>query len=143
LAGSYLQSSGSSSTINSTNGAVFAEVIAGLGSSADVGLYVAMLGTTMQKCQLNPNSCTSTSDSGNDLGVFGKVFLNDMRSLSVGLSYDVISYKNSPNQSVVVLSLVTILARHHRLALSLDRVRDSDGNPLSGGYGLAYSYLVF
>lgn len=143
VSGSYLQSSGNTSSIKSTNGSLFVQGIAGLNSKVDVGASVAALRTTLDLCSSNPGNCASTSDTGTDLGVFGKVFLNDTRSLSVALSYDTISYQKSPNQSVIVLSLVTILAKRHRLALSVDRVRDSGGNAVSGGYGFGYSYMVY
>jgi len=143
LSGSYLQSSGTSSTLTSSNGSVFAALIAGVGRRVDVGTSVAALISTTRLCSLNPDNCTSTQDTGTDIGVFGKVFLNDDKSLSLALSYDAISYQNVPDQSVIVLSLVTVLAKHHRLALTADRTRDASGNSISGGYGLGYSYLVF
>lgn len=143
LAGSYLQSNGNVSSIKSTNGSAFVQGVVGLGRRVDVGASVAVLSSKIELCSSSPDSCASTSDTGTDLGVFGKVFLNDMRSLSVGLSYNSISFRKSESQSVVALSLVTILARRHRLAFSVDRVRDSNGNAVSGGYGFGYSYLVF
>lgn len=143
LSGSYLQSSGNSSTLKSTGGSVFAKVIAGISRNVDVGASLAALFSTTERCSINPDTCTSIRDTGTDVGVFGKVFLNDSKSLSLALSYDSIAYQKAPNQSVVVLSLVSVLAKHHRLALSVDRVRDSGGNAISGGYGLGYTYLVF
>lgn len=140
LAGSYLQSSGNTTSIKSTYGSVFVQGIAGLGSRVDVGASVAALRTTLELCS---SICASASDNGTDLGVFGKVFLTDTRSVSVGLSYNSIYFQKSENQSIVALSLVTILARRHRLALTVDRVRDAGGNAVSGGYGFGYSYLVF
>lgn len=143
LAGSYLQSKGNVSSIKSTNGSAFVQGVVGLGHRVDAGASVALLSSQIELCTSSPDSCASTSDTGTDLGVFGKVFLNDMRSLSVGLSYNSINFRKSESQSVVALSLVTILARRHRLAFSVDRVRDSTGNAVSGGYGFGYSYLVF
>lgn len=143
LAGSYLQSNGNTSSIKSTNGSAFVQGVVGLGRRVDAGASVAVLSSKIELCSSNPDSCATTSDTGTDLGVFGKVFLNDMRSLSVGLSYNSISFRKSESQSVVALSLVTILARRHRLAFSVDRVRDSGGNAVSGGYGFGYSYLVY
>lgn len=143
VSGSYLQSNGTSSTLTATGVSVFVEAIAGIGRRVDVGAVAAALSSNMELCTTNPDSCTSAYDSGTDLGVFGKVFLNDMKSVSVGLSYDSIAYRKSATQSVVVLSLVTVLAKHHRLALSADKTLDSGGNPISGGYGLGYSYLMY
>lgn len=143
LTGSYLQSSGSESSIRLTNVAVFAQLIAGLGYRVDVGTSVAALSSSLQLCTLHPDRCSSTDDNGVDLGVFGKVFLNDMKNVSLALNYDTISYEKAQAQSVVMLSLVTVIAKHHRLALSVDRSLDSNGNSISGGYGLGYSYLVF
>ena len=143
LSGSYLQSGGKSSTIKSSNGSAFAEVIAGMGPSVDVGGSVAILINSTQLCTAIPDSCLTISDNGADLGVFGKVFLKEDKSVSVTLSYDAVSYQQSANQSIIAFSLVTILAKHHRLALSVDRVRDTSGNAISGGYGFSYSYLVF
>lgn len=143
LAGSYLQSSASASSINSSYGSVFAQGIVGLGSQVDVGASVAILRTTLELCVTNPSACASTNDSGTDLGVFGKVFLDRMRSVSVGMSFNRVIYDKSASQSIVALSVVTVLARRHRLAFSVDKSIDASGNAVSGGYGFGYSYLVF
>jgi hypothetical protein len=143
LSGSYLTSSGTSSTLTSTGVSVFAEAIAGIGRRVDVGAVVALLSSSMELCARNPDSCISSHDTGTDLGVFGKVFLNDIRSVSLGLSYDSIAYQKSATQSVVVLSLVTVLEKHHRLTFSADKTLDSGGNPISGGFGFGYSYLMY
>lgn len=143
LSGSYLQSSGNISSIKSTNAAVFVQGIAGLGSSVDIGASVAALRTTLDLCASNPGVCSSTSDTGTDLGVFGKVFLNKAKSVSTTLSYNHISFQKSESQSIVALSLVAILAKRHRLAFSVDRSINASGTSVSGGYGFGYSYLVF
>lgn len=143
LAGSLLQSSGNTSSIKSTNGSVFLEGILGVGKQVDVGATIAALSTNLQLCTTSPDTCTSNSDTGSDLGIFGKVFLNNQKSLVVGLSYNVINFQKSASQSVIGLSLVAIIEKHHRLDLSVDRVRDSNGNAVSGSYGFGYSYLVF
>lgn len=141
LSGSYLQSSGAFSSITSTGIAVFVEAIAGVGSSVDVGASVAALDSKVEMSSSNPAFSSSVHDTGNDVGVFGKVFLTDTRSVSVTLSYDAISYQKAGPQSVVGVSLVTIVAKRHRFALSVDKVRDSSGNLVSGGTGFGYSYL--
>lgn len=143
VSGSYLTSSGTSSKLTSTGASAFAEAIAGIGYRVDIGAVVAVLSSSTELCATNPDSCTSAQDTGTDLGVFGKVFLDDMRSVSVGLSYDSIAYRKSATQSVVVLSLVTVLAKHHRLTLSADKTLDAGGKPISGGFGLGYSYLMY
>jgi len=143
LSGSYLQASANSSSIRSTNISIFAQLIAGLGSSVDVGTSIAGLSSSLQLCELNPVRCSSTDDNGVDIGVFGKAFVSDMRNVSVTLSYDAISYEKAPPQSVVALSLVSVILKHHRFALSVDRSLDSDGDSIAGGYSLGYSYLVF
>ena len=143
VSGSYLQSSGNIPSIKSTNGAVFAQGIAGLGSSVDVGASVALLSSTMELCANTPSVCSSSSDTGRDLGVFGKVFLNNAKSVSTTLGYNHISFQKSESQSIVTLSLVTILAKRHRLAFSVDRSVNASGTSVSGGYGFGYSYMVF
>lgn len=143
VSGSYLQSSGRISSIKSTNAEVFVQGIAGLGSSVDVGTSVAALRTTLDLCSSNPATCSSSSDTGTDFGVFGKVFLNKAKSLSTTLSYNHISFQKSESQSIVALSMVAILARRHRLAFSVDRSINASGTTVSGGYGFGYSYLVF
>ena len=142
VAGSYLQSSGNASSIKSSNGSVFVQGIVGLGSSVDVGASVAALRTTLQRCISNTDACNSSSDSGTDVGVFGKVFLNNAKSVSATLSYNTISFQKSENQSIVALSLVTILEKRHRLALSVDRSINANGTSVSGGYVFGYSYLA-
>jgi len=139
--GSYLTSTGNTSSIKSTSGSVFVEGLAGLGKRVDVGGILATLGNTLELC--SSTACNTTPDKGTDVAVFGKVFLNDIRSITVGLRYDYIAYQKASNQSIITLSLVTILAQHHKLALSVDRVRDVDGNAVSGGVGFGYSYLIF
>lgn len=143
LGGSYLQSVGRISSVRNTHISAFAELLAGLGSMVDVGTSFSVLQSSLQLCDTVNNNCTSYDDSGNDLGVFGKVFLNDIRSVSLSLAYDAISWHESQNQSVYTLSLVSIFAKQHRLTLSVNRVQDSSGNPVSGSAGLGYSYLVF
>lgn len=143
LSGSYMQSSGNTSSVNSTYGSVFVQGIAGLGSSVDVGASVAALTTTLELCASSPGACASSSDSGTNIGVFGKVFLNDVKSLSVTLGYNVLDFQKASDQSIVALSLVAVLAKHHRLAFSVDRSLDASGNAVSGGYGFGYSYLVY
>lgn len=141
--GSYLTSTGNTSSIKSSSGSVFVEGLAGLGKRVDVGAIVAALSTTLELCSTTPSVCNSTPDRGTDVAVFGKVFLNDIRSVTVGLRYDYIAYEKASNQSIITLSLVTIFAQHHKLAFSVDRVRDANGNAVSGGYGFGYSYLIF
>jgi hypothetical protein len=143
LSGSYLQSSGRISSVGSTHLSAFAEALAGAGPAVDVGASFALLNSSLRLCDTVNNNCTSYDDSGNDVGVFGKVFLNDSRSVSLTLAYDAISWHQSQNQSVETLSLVSIFAKHHRFALSVDRVQDSSGNPVSSSAGLGYSFLVF
>lgn len=143
LSGSYAESSGKSSALKSSCSSVFLQAIAGIGSFVDVGVIVAALRSTMQICLLNPTICASADDTGTDAGVFGMFFLDELKSTSVTLSYDSISYKKSASQSTVGVSFVTVLAEHHRLALSANQARDSGGNSLSAGYGygFGYSYL--
>lgn len=141
LSGFYLQSSGNTSSIKSTNGSVFVQGIMGLGSSVDAGASVAALRTTLELCA--PSVCSTTSDNGTDVGVFGKVFLTKEKSLSVTASYNYVSFQKSENQSIVALSVVGIIAKRHRLALSVDRSINASGTSVSGGYGFGYSYLVY
>ena len=143
FSGAYLQSTGNSTSIQATNGSLFLQGIVGLGRQVDLGASVAALSTNLQLCSTTPDVCTSTRDTGSDLGVFGKVFLNDKKSLSVGLSYNTIRFQKTSNQSVIGLSFVAIVAQHHRFDLSLDRVRDADGNAVSGGSTFGYSFLVY
>lgn len=142
LAGSQLQSSGKATSIKSTNISAFAQAIAGMGPSVDIGASVSILNNTTDLCTAIPNTCASVSDSGTDVGVFGKVFLTESRAASLTLSYNSIYFQKSPNESIIGLSLVTILAKRHRLAFSVDRVRDTSGNDISGGFGFGYSYVV-
>ncbi len=142
MSGSQLQSSGRSSSIKAGSVSAFAELLAGVGPSADAGASLAVLSTQTEYCTSIPNACTSTSDNGTSLGVFGKVFLDENKAVSLTLGYNSIFYQESPNQSVTALTLVTILAKQHRLAFTADRVRDAGGNQISGGLGLSYSYLL-
>lgn len=102
-----------------------------------------MLSTATELCTSLPNTCSTSSDNGANLGVFGKVFLADKRALSLTLSYNTIHYQKFQNHSVIGLTLVSILAKYHRLAISVGRVRDASGNDISGGLGLSYSYLLY
>lgn len=142
LAGSQLRSQGRATSIKATSISAFAEAIAGMGPSFDVGASLALLNASTELCISIPSSCVSSSDNGSNVGVFGKAFLTESKSVSLTLSYNSIYLQQSPNESVIGLSLVTILAKRHRLAFSTDRVRDSSGNDISGGYGLGYSYVV-
>ena len=141
LSGSDLQSNGTSSTLRATGSSVFLQVIAGIGRFVDVGAAVAALHSGTRVCLLNPSLCTSTDDTGRDLGIFGLLFLNNEKSTSISLSYDSIAYQNLADQSIAGLSLVTVLAEHHRLAVSIDQTQDSSGKAISSGLGFGYSYL--
>ena len=142
MSGSQLQSSGRTSSIKGTNVSLFVQAIAGIGNSVDIGTSVAALHTSTELCTAIPSSCNSSSDIGTDVGVFGKVFLTENKTLSVNLSYDAIYYEKLQNQFIVGLSLVGIVAQHHRLAFSTSSVRDASGNEVSGGLGFGYSYIV-
>lgn len=143
LSGSYLQSKGNTSSITSSGTSVFMEGITGIGKSFDVGAVVAALNTSLELCSNITNSCATTRDTGTDVGVFGTAFLGKDRMFSVGLSYDAISYQKSANQSIIGLSFVAVLAKHHRLAISTHQTRNATGDAVSAGYGFGYSYLVF
>jgi hypothetical protein len=144
VSGSYLQSSGSNSSITSSQASAFVQGIVGLGSRVDVGASIAPLKARLELCQTTPTLCISESDTGTDVGIFGKVFLTDSKALSLALAYNTVSFRNAANdQTAVELSLVSILAKHHRLALAVNRVRDASGDPVSGGYSLGYSYIVY
>jgi len=143
VAGSYLQSIGNISSIKATNGAAYAQAIAGLGRRVDIGVSVAALISNTELCSAEAGICSTSNDTGTDLGVFTKVFLNYARTVSVGLSYNSVFFQKSGNQSIVGLSLDTILARHHRLAFASYRTLDTSGHLISGGYGFGYSYLVY
>lgn len=142
MSGSQLQSSGISSSIKGTNISLFVQAIAGMGNSVDIGTSVAALHTSTELCTSIPSACTSSSDIGTDIGVFGKVFLTEHKTVSVNLSYDAIYFEKLPNQTIIGLSLVGIVAQHHRLAISTNSVRDASGNEISGGLGFGYSYIV-
>jgi hypothetical protein len=143
MAGSQMQSAGKLSSVKSTNVSVFLQAIAGMGPSVDIGTSVAALNTSTDLCTTIPNTCTSSSDIGTDIGVFGKVFLTEKKTVSLTLGYNAIYFQKLPNESIIGLSLVGILARHHRLAVSVSSVRDQSGNEISGGLGFGYSYIVY
>jgi hypothetical protein len=143
LSGSQLQSLGKSSSIKATNISAFAEAIAGMGPSFDIGASLAVLNASTELCTTTPNSCVTSSDNGTNVGIFGKAFLTESKNVNLTLSYNSIYFHNSPDESVIGLSLVTILAKRHRLAFSADRVRDSSGNDISGGFGFGYSYIIY
>lgn len=142
VSGSQLQSSGKASSVKATDVSAFVQGIAGIGPSIDLGASVAAIHTSTDLCTSIPNTCSSTSDVGTDIGVFGKVFLTEHKTVSVNLSYDAIYFEKLPNQTIVGLSLVGIVAQHHRLAISTNSVRDASGNEISGGLGFGYSYIV-
>ena len=142
MSGSQLQSSGKISSIKGTNVSLFVQAIAGMGSRVDIGASVAALSASTDLCTTIPSSCTSSSDIGTDVGVFGKVFLTEHKTVSVNLGYDAIYFEKLPNKTIIGLSLVGIVAQHHRLAISTNSVRDASGNEISGGLGFGYSYIV-
>jgi hypothetical protein len=139
ISGSSLRSDGTASVLKSSFNSVFMEVVAGIGRAVDVGASVAVLRSTVESCTINPSACTARDDTGRDLGVFTTFFLNDASSIS--LSYDALAYQNASDQTVIGLSLVSILAEHHRLSFSADQIQNAGGKAVSGGYGFGYSYL--
>ncbi len=141
LSASYLQSTGSTSTLKSTGSSVFLQTIVDMGDQVDVGAVLAPVSSSLQACSTLTSICSVTGDSGIDVGVFGKVFLDEGRSSSIELSYDEIVYRQTARTSVIGLSLVTVLADHHRLALYADQIEDINGNNRSHNLGYGYSYL--
>lgn len=141
LSASYLQSAGNSSTLKSTGSSVFLQAIVDVGEQMDVGALLAPVASSLQACSTLTSICNVTGDSGIDAGVFGKLFLDEERSSSLELSYDEIAYRQSARTSVIGVSLVTVLAGHHRLALYADQIEDSNGNNRSHNLGYGYSYL--
>jgi hypothetical protein len=139
ISGSAMRSDGNTSTLKSSFNSVFMEFVAGIGHSVDVGASVAALRTSVESCTTNPTACTATDDTGRDLGVFTTFFLNDASSIS--LNYDSLAYQNASDQSVIGLSLTSILATHHRLSFSADQIQNAGGKAISGGYGFGYSHL--
>lgn len=136
-----LQSTGNTSTLKYTANSIFLESIVGLGPTTDVGIVLAPVNNSWQKCSTTTSVCSMTSDSGSDVGVFGVVFLNKHKSSSVELSYDILSYQTSGKYSVIGVSLVTVLAGHHRLALNANQVQDIGANITSNNVSYGYSYL--
>lgn len=142
VSGSSAQSLGNSSSLKLTGGSIFVEAVMGVGSYMDIGAIASPLFTTLEKCSTLTSACTSTDNAGTDIGVFGKFFISEHKATSIELGYDAVSYQNSPGQlSIIGISLVTVLAEHHRLALSASHARDSNGNATSDNFGYGYSYL--
>lgn len=141
LSGSYLQSNGNVSSLKSSSGSVFLLAVAGIGPATDVGITVAALRYSTEICTVNPGLCTLNDDSGRDIGAFWTLFLSDV--LSMSLNYDSASYQYSANQSNAGLSMVAVLAEHHRLSFAANKTLERSGRPLSNGieYGFGYSYL--
>lgn len=141
LTASYLQSSGNTSSLKSTSNAFFLESIIGLGSSVDVGALIAPLTSSLQACSTLTALCTMTDDKGTDLGVFGRLYIDEHKASSIELSYDAVTYQTAGRSSIIGLSLVTVLAQHHRLALYANQVQDVNGNNTSSNLSYGYSYL--
>lgn len=136
------QSTGNQYTLKSSGGGLFVALIAGVGSVADVAVILGSISSTSQICTTSSNVCSSYSDTGTDVGLYGKLWLNEDKNFNVGLGFENYSYsKSTTKYTTAVFSLAAIPADNHEFDLSVSNTNDSNGKAVSSGVSLGYKYL--
>lgn len=136
------QNKGSLYTLKSNGGGLFIAIIGGIGSSVDVAAIIGSLSSTSEICINSSGVCNSFSDTGSDVGLIGKVWLNEGKNVNIGLSYDNYSYsKSTLKYSTSALSLAFIPAHNHEIDVVVSNTMDSNGKNVSSGLTLGYKYL--
>jgi hypothetical protein len=137
--GSTAWSNSTYTSISSSGSALFLTAIVGLGSYVDVGAGVGSLSSSTKYCG---SSCVTTSDTGSDVGVFGKVWLSEGKRVNLGLAYESFSYSKSViKYTATSLSLGILPAANHEIDIVAGGVSDSNGYAVSSNFSVGYKYL--
>jgi hypothetical protein len=140
------QSNGNTSTLKESLGGLYVGFVMGVGSSFDIGGMLRPV--TKQYASCVGSLCVSNEESGTNVGVFGKWWVNDTKTFNIGLNLDSYRYANgstNPNgatqYSSSALSVSYLLAGHHEFSLAGARTRDSAlGSDVNTSSNLTYNY---
>lgn len=137
LSSASAQSNHSNSNISATSGELYLGLVVGIGAVVDVGAKFGSFSSTTKVCTMSPSTCSSGDDTGSDLGLFGRVWIDPQKTVDIGLSYN----KSSTKYSTWAIGITKLILEHHELNASTYKTVDSNGFNASSGYSLGYSYL--
>ena len=133
------QSNGSNTTIKESQGGLYVGFVVGVGSSFDIGGLVSRVTKKYETCL--GNLCSASEDRGNDVGVFGKWWLNDSKTFNLGLNLDSYAYSTDATRySSSALSVSYTLANHHEFSLSGARLKNTSGTDVNTSSSMSYNY---
>lgn len=133
------QSTESVSTYKDSQGGLFVGFVLSVGDYFDVGGLVSPLTKKTESCL--GNLCLSAEDTGTEVGLFGKWWVNDEKTINIGMNLDSYSYsKNTTKYTSSALSLAYLLAGHHELSITGARLKDANGTDVSSSSSLGYNY---
>lgn len=133
------QSSGTTTTIKESQGGVYVGFVVGVGSSFDIGGLYSPVNKKYETCL--GSLCGTSQDSGNNVGLFGKWWLNDSKTFNLGLNLDSYAYSTDTKKySSSALSVSYTLADHHEFSLTGARLKETSGNDVNSSSSLSYNY---
>lgn len=133
------QSTGNTSTLKESQGGLFIGFVMGVGDYFDVGGLLSPVTKKSEACL--GSLCLNSEDTGTEVGLFGKWWLNDEKTFNIGMNLDSYAYsKDTTKYSSSALSLAYLLAGHHELSVTGARLRDSAGTDVNSTFSLGYNY---
>lgn len=140
------QDSLTNTTIKESQGGIYIGFVMGVGDALDIGGIINPVTKRIESCV--GTLCGTAEEAGTNVEFFGKWWVNDDKTLHLGLYLDSYSYANgttNPNSatrySSTSLSIGYLLADHHEISWKGGRLKDENGNDVSATGSLAYSYL--
>lgn len=140
------QDSMTNTTLKESQGGVYIGFVMGVGDVLDIGGIINPVTKRIESCV--GTLCATTEEAGNNVEFFGKWWINDDKSLHLGLYLDSYAYANgttNPNSATryhaTSLEIGYLINGHHEISYKAGRLKDVNGNDVSATGALAYSYL--
>jgi len=133
------QSSGNTSTLKQSQGGLFVGFVMGVGDYFDIGGLLSPLSKKSESCL--GSLCTTSEDTGTEVGLFGKWWINEEKTFNIGMNLDSYAYSNNTTRySSSALSMAYMLGGHHELSLTGARLKDSTAADVNSTFSLGYNY---
>jgi len=133
------QSTGNTSTLKESQGGLFVGFVLGIGDYFDVGGLLSPITKKSESCL--GSLCVNAEDTGTQVGLFGKWWLNQDKTFNIGMNLDSYAYSKSTSKySSSALSLAYLIAGRHELSVTGSRLKDSSATDVSSTFSLGYNY---
>jgi hypothetical protein len=133
------RSSMSGSEIKESQGGLLVGFVMGVGDYFDIGGVLSPVNKKTEQCQ--GAVCVNTEESGTNVGLFGKWWMNNEKTFNLGMQLDSYAYKNGSRYSSAALSVAYLLDGHHELSATGERLKDyATGDEVSSSFSLGYQY---